>query len=80
VAGQLEGEVRFDAAADFQLAAGIHGPAAAFQLLPAEVLRGLAGPGRLFLSQPGEEQQVFAFEDRVPLQLAAPKAGRVLLG
>src|SRR5262245_26195150 len=78
VAGELQREVGFDAAADFHLATGVHGPATGRKLLFDDVRGTFAGDPRLLLPEPGEEQDVFTLEDRVAFELGAPVAVGVL--
>ena len=80
VAGQLQGEIRLHAAADFHVAAGIHGPAAVGKLLFDEVVRGIAGPDRES-SRPRKASSRIVSLSRIvsPSSSATPGAVGVLL-
>jgi len=66
VSRQLQGEIGFDAGADFDFAAGIHRPAAIGKLLVEQIPSGLLSLRRLLLAEIGQEKNVFALEDRSP--------------
>ena len=80
VARHLEGEVRFHRNAQIDRPAGVVAPAALVQLLLQDVV-GKPGNARVvFPAQPGQEQHVFGFENRVALEFANPVAVRLLQG
>ena len=77
--GQLQGEVGFDAGADFDRPAREDGPATLGELLLQDVAGGALGGGRVDLAQVGQQQDVLALEDRVPFELGDPVAVGLLV-
>ena len=80
VAGQLQGEIRLDASADLDAAAGIHRPAALGKLLLDDVGGAAAGQLGIFVAEERHQQDRFALQDGVAFQFGAPRAVGVLLG
>ncbi len=77
--GDLEGQIRLDRRAHFDRAAGVEGPSAVLLLTLQDVTRGLDCDFVLPAPQPGQEQDVLGFEDRVPFEFPDPVAIRMLL-
>ena len=80
MACQLQREIGFYAGADIEWPARIDRPTAFGELLVQHVLGALRGNRVSLAAQPGQQQDVFAFEDRIAFQLADPVAIGVLFG
>jgi hypothetical protein len=74
VAHQLEGQIGLDGAAQVGGAAGIHRPAALFDLEAAEVIGYWRQVGVVLLAEDELEEDELGFEDAVALELADPVA------
>ena len=78
VASDLQRQVGLDAGTDIDRTAGMDGPAAAWKLLVENALNGAGYLGPTHPAGPGEEQDVFAFQDRVAFERGPPMAVRGL--
>src|SRR4051812_41752117 len=76
---QLEGEIGLYAGVNVRSAARINGPSPLGELVLENVVGSLAGRLGLMLSQKSQQQNVFALEDRIPLELTHPVAILMLI-